>query len=56
MTAIIAIEDEERVSCSGAEAKCGMIEGIRNHINKDNVKALTLMGEAWRMAFNAREW
>ena len=29
-----------------------MIEGIRDSINKDNIKALMSTGDAWRMAFN----
>ena len=50
----LPIEDEERVSGSGAEATCGMIEGIRNVMFKDNVKAMLSVGESWRVAFNDR--
>ena len=34
----LTIEEEERVSGSGAEATYGIIGGIRNCITKDNVK------------------
>ena len=39
-------EDEERVSGSGAEVTYGMIERIRNFINKEALKALVSMEEA----------
>ena len=50
----LLLEEEERVSGSGAQVAEGMIEGIKNFINSDNVKALTWMAEAWRKTFDDR--
>ena len=44
--------EEAKRSRRGTVATHGMVEGTTKFINKDNVKAPRLLGEAWRLAFN----